>query len=385
VRRRAKARRVKHAAPHQTRRRVSVVKVAAIPALTATGLGLLAMPALALLASPHHRADATARDVADQASSCQAWEPVVPGLLYLGTAPVLTIGGVPLIGRGTCLPGSGKGYDIAVGADVALPPQSVCDADTPLPLLRLNLGLAIGVPDQNGYDPCQTQVGAATPAQATAPRLNLPRPPHVIPPQLVPPHVIPPQLVPPHVVPPQLVPPHVIPPQLVPPHVVPPHVIPPLPPRPPQSVPQPSSVLGSPPPNPAPPPTRRPAPPPTTPPPATPPPPPATTPAAVVPPPPKSPPPPRRPQPAPPVTVPAAAPPVTTVATKKAHPKPRPHAKPAPALPPPPFKQAAPAQQPAVTYKPGQPVMPVGVLITVVLTPCVATVAARLGKLMAGH
>ena len=365
MRRRAKARRVKHAAPHQTRRRVSVVKMAAIPALTATGLGLLAMPALALLASPHHRADATARDVADQASSCQAWEPVVPGLLYLGTAPVLTIGGVPLIGRGTCLPGSGKGYDIAVGADVALPPQSVCDADTPLPLLRLNLGLAIGVPDQNGYDPCQTQVGAATPAQATAPRLNLPRPPHVIPPQLVPPHVIPPQL--------------------VPPHVVPPHVIPPLPPRPPQSVPQPSSVLGSPPPNPAPPPTRRPAPPPTTPPPATPPPPPATTPAAVVPPPPKSPPPPRRPQPAPPVTVPAAAPPVTTVATKKAHPKPRPHAKPAPALPPPPFKQAAPAQQPAVTYKPGQPVMPVGVLITVVLTPCVATVAARLGKLMAGH
>jgi hypothetical protein len=83
--------------------------------------------------------------------------------------------------------------------------------------------------------------------------------------------------------------------------------------------------------------------------------------------------------------VPAAAPPVTTVATKKAHPKPRPHAKPASAPLPPPFKQAAPAEQPAVTYKPGQPVMPIGVLITVVLTPCVATVAARLGKLMAGH
>jgi hypothetical protein len=68
---------------------------------------------------------------------------------------------------------------------------------------------------------------------------------------------------------------------------------------------------------------------------------------------------------------------------KAAKPHPRPPVKPAPAAPP--LKQAAPAQRPAVTYKPGQPVMPVGVLVTVVMTPCVATVVARLGKLLASH
>jgi hypothetical protein len=50
-----------------------------------------------------------------------------------------------------------------------------------------------------------------------------------------------------------------------------------------------------------------------------------------------------------------------------------------------PFFQAAPPQPPAPAFKPGQPVLPVGVLVTVVMTPCVATVAARLGKIMAGH
>jgi hypothetical protein len=76
-------------------------------------------------------------------------------------------------------------------------------------------------------------------------------------------------------------------------------------------------------------------------------------------------------------------PPVTVVAAKP-QPRPHPHAKPAPAAPPPPFKRAVVAQQPAATYKPGQPALPVGVLVTVVMTPCVATVAARLGKVIAG-
>ena len=366
---------------------MSAVKVAAVPALAAVGLGVLAVPAFALLTSSEHLAQGTSA-VADGAPACQAWQPVLPGLLYLGTAPVLTIGGVPLLGHGSCLPGSGKGYDIAVGANVALPPQSVCDSnDVPLPLLKVNLGLAIGVPDEDGYDPCQAQAGAAGPAQAGAPQVI---PPHLVPPHLAPPHLIPPHLIAPHPNPPQVVPPYVNPPQVVPPHVIAPHLVPPrvprvipphLPrviPRPPQPVP-PSSALGSPPPNPAPPPTR-PAPPPTTP--AAPP---ATTPAAVVPPPRRSPPPPRRPRPAPPVKEPAAAPPVTAVVAKS-HPRPHPHVRPAPApLPPPPFKQAAPAQQPATTYKPGRPAMPVGVLVTVVLTPCVATAVARLGRAMAGR
>jgi hypothetical protein len=342
VRQRNRTHAVKHAAPHQARSRVSAVKIAAVPALTAVGLGLLAFPAFALLGGSEHVAgQATARTARDAAAACQAWEPVLPGLLYLGTAPVLTIGGVPLLGHGTCLPASGKGDDIAVGADIAVPPQSVCDSsDVPLPLLQLNLGLAIGVPDEDGYDPCQARVRVASPAPAT-------------PPQVVPPR----------------------PAQVVPPHVVPPHVVPP---RPPQPVAPTSPGLGSPPP--PPPPTRpaprptRPAPPSTTP---------ATTPAAVLPPPRRSPPrPPRPPQPAPPVTAPAAAAPVTVVA--KSHPKPRPHAKPAPARPAP-YQQAAPAQPPASTYKPGRPVMPVGVLVTVVMTPCVATVAARLGRVMAGR
>jgi hypothetical protein len=49
------------------------------------------------------------------------------------------------------------------------------------------------------------------------------------------------------------------------------------------------------------------------------------------------------------------------------------------------FFQAAPEQPPAPAFKPGQPVLPVAVLVTVVMTPCVATVAARLGKIMMGH
>jgi hypothetical protein len=77
---------------------------------------------------------------------------------------------------------------------------------------------------------------------------------------------------------------------------------------------------------------------------------------------------------------------VAAVAAPVTHaPKPARH-KPAPRKPVPEatFIQAAPAP-PAPTFKPGQPVLPVGVLVTVVMTPCVATVAARLGKIMAGH
>jgi hypothetical protein len=42
-------------------------------------------------------------------------------------------------------------------------------------------------------------------------------------------------------------------------------------------------------------------------------------------------------------------------------------------------------QQAATAYRPGRPVMPIGVLVTVVLAPCVITVAARLGRLLAGR
>lgn len=59
-------------------------------------------------------------------------------------------------------------------------------------------------------------------------------------------------------------------------------------------------------------------------------------------------------------------------------PRPLPHPRPA-------VFRAALAGEPATTYTPGRPVMPIGVLITVVLTPCVITVAARLGKLLSGR
>jgi hypothetical protein len=61
-------------------------------------------------------------------------------------------------------------------------------------------------------------------------------------------------------------------------------------------------------------------------------------------------------------------------------PRPRPNkASPRPAFLP------APEGLSAAAYTPGRPVMPIGVLITVVLTPCVLTVAARLGKLLSGR
>jgi hypothetical protein len=391
VKRRAGAHPARHAAPHRARSRGSAVKVAAVPVLAASGLAVLAVPAFALLASSHHSgspgpvpaaAGTGPGAVTGQVPACRAWEPVLPGLLYLGTAPVLTIGGVPLIGHGSCLPGNGKGYDIAVGLNLAVPPQSICDGgDAPLPLLKLNLGLAIGVPDQDGYDPCQTRVRVVTPAQTPAPPVIPPHSPRVLPPS----------------------PPRMLPPPTT--HAAPAHVVSPPPPRviPPRPVPPPSSALGSPPA--PPPPSTGPAPRV-----STPAPPPATTPAAVVPPPrnsqpprPPQPPPPAPPVTAPAVTVPAAAPPLTTpplttppvttppvttppAATVVTKPHLRPHSivKPVPA--PPPVKQTAPAEQPAAAiFKPGQPAMPVGVLVTVVMTPCVATVAARLGKIMAGR
>jgi hypothetical protein len=85
--------------------------------------------------------------------------------------------------------------------------------------------------------------------------------------------------------------------------------------------------------------------------------------------------------------VPAA---VTTVApaaqvSHPGKPSPRPHrAIRRPAARPTFFRPAL-AGQAADTYRPGQPVMPIGVLLTVVLTPCVITVAARLGKLLCGR
>jgi hypothetical protein len=43
------------------------------------------------------------------------------------------------------------------------------------------------------------------------------------------------------------------------------------------------------------------------------------------------------------------------------------------------------ALPPGSAYTPGTLILPIGILITVVLTPCVITVAARLGKLLAGR
>ncbi|HXL90093.1 MAG TPA: hypothetical protein VN969_14175 [Streptosporangiaceae bacterium] len=335
---------------------------------TAVTLNMLAVPALAAAAGLHHPgaiaypaapaaatpATATLTAAIDSSeATCQAWEPLLPGLLYLATAPVLTLGGVPLIGGGTCEP-TGKGYDISLGVNVAIPPGSAC---TSLPLIRVNLGLAIGVPDENGVDPCKAPAAPAPVLRAPVPRA--PVPPVPVPPVPVPPV---PAIAPRPAAPssPALAPP---PPARPPARPSAPALAPPPP--------APSSpVLASPPPH------RRPTPPPaTTPAPA------LTTPAAALPPPPAPRPPAPRPpaQPAPPVQAAAV---VAPAAVKHAHkPLPRKQA-PKPVHS---FFQAAPEQPPAPAFKPGQPVLPVGVLVTVVMTPCVATVAARLGKIMMGH
>ena len=256
---------------------------------------------------------------------------------------------------------------------------SIADVEPCLTVAVARNGAPLGGPVL-GHCPQTDPSGAATATNGTEtytahseqwetepPHLVLPQPPHA-------PPMVPPPMVPSHLIPSQ--PRHVISSQ-------PPHA-----PRQTQPAPPPSSSLGSPPPMPPRPPAS-PQPVPTTPaPPHT------TTSAGVVPPPRKSPPPPG-PQPVAPFTAPAVVTPVTVVAATP-HPTPHPnphanphsHANPAPAkaapAPPPPFRQAAPPQQPATTYKPGQPAMPVGVLVTVVLTPCVATVATRLGRVMTG-
>jgi hypothetical protein len=337
---------------------------------TAVTLNMLAVPALAAAAGLHHPgaiaypaapaaatpATATLTAAIDSSeATCQAWEPLLPGLLYLATAPVLTLGGVPLIGGGTCEP-TGKGYDISLGVNVAIPPGSAC---TSLPLIRVNLGLAIGVPDENGVDPCK------------APAAPAPVPPAPVPRAPVPPVPVPPVPVPPV---PAIAPRPAAPssPALAPP----PPARPPARPSAPALAPPPpapsSPVLASPPPH------RRPAPPPATTPAPVP-----TTPAAALPPPPAPrPPAPRPPAPRPPAPPVQAAAVVAPAAVKHAHkPLPRKQA-PKPVHS---FFQAAPEQPPAPAFKPGQPVLPVGVLVTVVMTPCVATVAARLGKIMMGH
>jgi|GEM_PF-3845302 len=258
MRRRSRGYRVKHAAPGQARSGSYLAKVTALAALTAAGLTLLSLPALAALAGPRHPGHRPA--------SCPA-----------------------------------------------------AAADSVLPNLLIAAGSGPSGPDS--YRSCRKD---ALVSRAARPASSRPQP----------------------------------------------------------AQPVPSAGLGSPPPPPSPPPSQRPVPPPAT----TPAPPPATTPAVVVPPVPKKPPPPRRrrPRPAPVLTAPAAATPaVIAVAKPRPEPKPkvRPHARPVPT----PYRRAAVALRPAVTFKPGQPVLPVGVLVTVVLTPCVATVVARLGKLLAGR
>jgi hypothetical protein len=47
--------------------------------------------------------------------------------------------------------------------------------------------------------------------------------------------------------------------------------------------------------------------------------------------------------------------------------------------------RASAQRQPATAGQPRRPVLPVGVLLTVVLAPCVITVAARLGRLLTGR
>jgi hypothetical protein len=308
----------------------------------AVALNMLALPALAAFAGLHHPAAAGSAATltaftAPAAEACEAWEPVIPGLLYLGTTPVLTLGGVPLIGSGTCLP-SGQGYDISVGANLGIPPGDIC---SDLPLLKISLGVAIGVPAQQGVNPCR--VAAAAPPPLPVPAVVPPRPPVVVPPR--PPVVVPPR--PPVVVPPSapvLAPPPPSAPALAPPPPPPRHTPPAAPPPPP------------------------------------------ITPAAVPPPPPPAhsapPRPPVRPVPAPALAPPPAAAVPAAVRVVKARPH-RAH-KPAPAAPAPEV-QAAPQEPAPTVFKPGQPVMPVGVLVTVVMTPCAATVVARLGKLMAGR
>lgn len=88
---------------------------------------------------------------------------------------------------------------------------------------------------------------------------------------------------------------------------------------------------------------------------------------------------------APSAAAPAGAPAgrVVWVAPPRPHAGPRPLAAPEPG--PPRVMPNAGALQPPVQFKPGRPVLPVGLLVTVVLTPCVATVVARLGRLMAGR
>jgi hypothetical protein len=89
-------------------------------------------------------------------------------------------------------------------------------------------------------------------------------------------------------------------------------------------------------------------------------------------------------RPRPPVTVTPVPAPVTAPAVvTQVAPVPRPH-RPRPRPRPATFRPA-PEGLTADAYAPGRPVMPIGVLITVVLTPCVLTVAARLGKLLSGR
>ena len=313
-----------------------------IPA--AAAVATLAAPALALATTPAHHlyprsvsmAPSIPPERADGAIgpvTCNAWEPAIPGLLYLGTAPVLTIGGVPLIGSGNCLPAdNGRGHNLQTGVNLAIPPRSVCAPEIPpLPLLRISLGLAIGTPDPDGYGPCHVRLSPIPapsspvvtvpqpPARSPRPVPIGPRPPVPIGPR--PPVPIGPRP------PVSIAPPR--PGRHAPPRVVPPPVAPPLAVRPPATAPRAVAI-------------------------------PAAVPVL------------HAPLPRPVAQNPAAPKPA---APRLAPPQPGP---PAP-------RPGAPQQQAASTFHPGRPVMPTSVLITVVLTPCVVTVAARLGKLMVGR
>lgn len=324
-------------------KRATARKLIAIPALAAPALGALALPALA--------ATQPLEPVAG--GVCQAWQPVIPGLLSVGTAPLLTIGSSSLFGHGTCLP-HGRNNNLEIGVNIAIPPGSLCAPEGQPPLLRVSLGLAVGPTDPDGYDPCQAATAPITPAQPLA---QTPLPPATTPPQpAAPPSATPPSATVPSATAPSTTAP--APAQSSPPATIalPPsgHTPPPAPTTPPKQ-PVPPAQAG---------------------------------------PPAQSNPPAQAGPPAPGIPPWPAVPPAVAAPTQDAAParhaaSGRPTAPPAARLPAPPtwmvLPRAEAQQQSTATFTPGKPVVPVGVLVTVVMTPCVATVAARLGRVLAGR
>ncbi len=330
-------------------------KLAAVTALAVPALGALAAPALGAVTHPNASVARSSTLDSRGEGTCQAWRPVVPGLLYVGTAPLLTIGSLSLLGSGTCLP-YGRDNNVEIGVNLAIPPGSFCAPAGFPPLLRISLGLAVGPTDPDGHDPCQATATAPiaprqSPVASVAPA-KTPVAPPVRPAQPVSPTPIrlPPPLRPVRHIPPPITP--TPPPALV---TAPAHPSAPAP-----------IAIALPPPGHTPPAPR------------------ANLPAQARPPALGSP---GRAIP------PAVAAPPTRPAQQPAHGKPA-HGKPAPrpagpAHAPPvravPFPRAEAQRHSAAAFTPGKPVMPVGVLVTVVMTPCIATVVARLGRVLVGR